>query len=143
MKNLIFIILITAIVPLHSITAQKQYLAPEDVPSQVKEYIEKHFPEGKIAYAKKKEKLHYTKYKVKLNTNEELEFDGDFKIYEIESKSALPASVIPETIRLYVEKNYPNNSIQEWKLKKNGQEVELNNDLDLLFDKNGNFIKIN
>lgn len=141
MRNIFFIFLITAITT-HSVTAQKKYLAPEDAPSQIKEYAKKHFPNGKIAYVKKKEKLHYTQYKVKLNTLEELEFDGDFNIYEIESKHALPKSVIPKPIWQYVAKNYPNNTIREWKLKKNGRKVELDNDLDLLFDKNGLFLKI-
>lgn len=143
MKNIVSILLILGIIPFYSISAQKKYLSPNEVPAQISEYVGKHFPADQIAYVKKKEKLHYTKYSIKLDSNVELKFDGDFKIHEIESKKALPKSVIPEPIWDYVEKNYPNNTIREWKLKKNGQEIELNNDLDLLFDENGNFLKIN
>lgn len=117
---------------------QKKYLAPADAPEQISKYVKQHFPDGQIAYIKK----NYTKYKVKLDTRVKLEFDGDFNIYEIESKSPLPSSVIPTKIQHYVSQHYPTQQIVEWELKKKGQKVELTNDVDLLFDRDGNFIKI-
>ena len=72
----------------------------------------------------------------------ELEFDGNFSIKKIESKSALPQSVLPEKIVAYIHKNYPNNKILEWKKEKKGQKIELDNDIDVVFDLNGKFLGI-
>lgn len=142
MKRSHFLIFSFLFLFIGSSVAQKKYIAPADAPEPIQTFVSKHFPEGQIAYLKKKEKLHYTKYEVKLDTGVELEFDQDFKIFEIEAKSALPASVIPSKIQEYVSKTYPNRTIHEWKLTKRGQKIELDNDLDLLFDRSGNFIKV-
>lgn len=142
MKTIKYLFIIVAFLFVGIANAQKNYLAPADTPAQISKYVKQHFPDGQIVYVKKKDKLHYTKYKVKLDTQVELEFDGDFNIYEIESKSPLPASVIPPKIQHYVSQHYPTHQIKEWELKKNGQKVELTNDVDLLFDREGNFLKI-
>lgn len=142
MKPIKLAFLLMAFLSFGIVSAQKKYMAPKDTPAEIQKYVKQHFPDGQIAYVKKKDKLHYTQYKVKLDTRVELEFDGDFKVYEIESKAALPKSVIPQKISDYVAVNYPGQAIREWKLKKDGQQVELASDVDLLFDSNGNFVKV-
>lgn len=120
----------------------KKYIVPDQAPTEIKNYVNTHFPDGNIAYVKKKQKINKTEYKIKLDNNVELEFDKNFDVQEIESKSALPNSVIPEPIRDYLAQNYPANRVYEWKRKRTKQEIELDNDLDLVFDLNGNFLKI-
>ena len=65
----------------------------------------------------------------------------DFFI-DIEGISKLPDSVIPSKIREYVVANYPQNHIIGWEIDGRNQQVELDNDLDLEFTMNGDFIRI-
>jgi hypothetical protein len=102
-------------------------------PDQIKSYVKANFSNSKIIKAE---------YKIKLNNGTELEFDGNYDIIEIDSRTALPDEVIPQKIRAYISKNYPDNHVTEWKKKSNVQEVELTNDSELIFDLKGNFLRM-
>lgn len=122
------------------INAQEYYLKTEEFPAEITSFVKKHFPNSDIISIKKEEKRK-VEYEVKLRNMEELEFDGELNLKSMESKSGLPDSVIPEKIRAYVAKNYPGRKIEEWKKKRKGQEIELVNGPEILFDFDGNFIK--
>lgn len=83
-------------------------------------------------------------YEVKLDNAIELEFNSKNQVKEIKSRSGikLPDSVIPPSILSYVKANYRQNSIVEWELKKKKQEIELENGIELEFDLNGKFLRI-
>jgi hypothetical protein len=81
-------------------------------------------------------------YEIILSEGIELKFNNKYNIIEIDGKSKLPNSVVPEKIREYVATNYPNNVITEWKIDGKNQQIGLDNDLDLEFKMNGNFIRI-
>jgi len=126
-----------------SANAQKEYLNTEDTPKQIETYAAEHFPNHKIIYTKKKTKPHKTKYKTRLDNHVKLEFDENFKIKEIDAKEGLPTSVLPKNIVSYAKENYPNHKIIEWERKKDGrQEIELDNGLELIFNAEGKFLKI-
>ena len=142
MKKISLILVAISLFVFSNANAQKKYLAVSETPGQIISYINAHFPKSEIISVKKDKEVLKTEYKVKLNTMVELEFDGNFSIKKIESKSALPQSVVPEKIVAYIHKNYPNNKILEWKKEKKGQKIELDNDIDVVFDLNGNFLGI-
>ena len=64
------------------------------------------------------------------------------QIIDIDGKTALPNSVIPEKIRQYVTANYPTNVITDWELDDLNQQIQLDNGLNLEFTMNGDFIRI-
>ena len=142
MKKISLILVALSLFVFSNANAQKKYLAVSETPGQIISYINAHFPKSEIISVKKDKEVLKTEYKVKLNTMVELEFDGNFSIKKIESKSALPQSVVPEKIVAYIHKNYPNNKILEWKKEKKGQKIELDNDIDVVFDLNGKFLGI-
>ena len=142
MKKISLILVAISLFVFSNANAQKKYLAVSETPGQIISYINAHFPKSEIISVKKDKEVLKTEYKVKLNTMVELEFDGNFSIKKIESKSALPQSVFPEKIVAYIHKNYPNNKILEWKKEKKGQKIELDNDIDVVFDLNGKFLGI-
>ena len=142
MKKISLILVAISLFVFSNANAQKKYLAVSETPGQIISYINVHFPKSEIISVKKDKEVLKTEYKVKLNTMVELEFDGNFSIKKIESKSALPQSVVPEKIVAYIHKNYPNNKILEWKKEKKGQKIELDNDIDVVFDLNGKFLGI-
>lgn len=123
-------------------SAQEVYLSPSEYPEEINEYVAKHFSAFEIVSIKQDKEPLKTEYEVQLNNQVELEFDGKFVIKKNEGKTSLPASVIPQQIQDYVSQNYPSNFIIKWKKEGNNQEVELDNDLDLVFDLNGKFLRI-
>ncbi len=109
---------------------------------EIKEYILKHFPSGKVALYKIDSHLFSKKYKVLFEDGTKLNFNKDNQIIEIDSKNKLPDTVIPPKLLTYVKDNYPKNYITEWELKRNKQEIELDNGLELEFTLEGDFIRI-
>lgn len=119
-----------------------QVIDEKDLPKEIQSYVQIHFPESQIIFAvKDKEGLSY-KYELKLNNRVELDFNAQGEIISIEGKEKLPDSVIPVKILSYVQKKFPKNYITDWSLKKRKQEIELDNGLELKFNNDGDFIKM-
>lgn len=142
MKNLkgltviVFAILYTA-----NANAQKKILSNNEVPIEITNYINQNFKAYKIRKVVKEVQNNETEYEVKLNEKVELEFDEGFKIKEIESKDGVSTQLLPNQVVKYVQAQYVNLKIVEWKLNEHGQKVELSNNTEIQFDVNGNFIK--
>lgn len=142
-KRVSYILIFSFLIAGFNSTAQKRYISENELPASVRSYITTHFNNNKIIQSKEKKKDYGTYYKVKLDQRVKLEFDSHNKIKEIKSKSKkLPDSVIPSAILSYVKKNYPNNVILQWELEDNKQEIELDNKLELEFDMDGKFLRI-
>ncbi len=117
-------------------------LSPTHLPATIDNYISTHFSGNKVVSAKKdKEGLKVT-YEIRLSDGISLEFNSKMEIIDIDSRSKLPDSVIPEKIRQYVSLNYPDHVITGWELEGKNQQVELDNGLDLEFTIDGEFIRI-
>ena len=142
MKTVKLILGLLFISTFSQIQAQDRYLKTDEFPTEITTYVETHFPNSDIISIKEEKDRRKTEYEVKLRNMEELEFDQDYAIKSVESKSELPKSVVPQKIQDYVTENYPNRTIEEWKKKRRGQEIELDNGLEIKFDDAGNFVKL-
>jgi len=122
--------------------AQDKAVLQKDLPKSITTYTQSHFPNQKIIQSEKDmDGLSFT-YELVLDNATKLEFSNKGAIIEVKSKSKLPDSVIPAKLLEYVKANYPNNYITEWKMQRNKQEIELDNKLELEFNKNGDFLRI-
>lgn len=125
--------------------AQDRIIHQSELPNEIQHYLSIHFPNSKVLKVEEDKGYFSTSYEVKLQNNIELEFKGT-KIKDIDADrgTKLPDSVIPERIRRYVFENYPNSFVTDWELDDddNRQQVGLNNGLELEFDKQGRFIKL-
>jgi hypothetical protein len=140
MKTVLSTIIILAIA-LTSCNKEKTILNNQ-LPSDIKSYVSTHFPNNAIIQSVV-DKDGFTKtYDVFLEGNFQLEFNRKYKITDIDGISKLPNSVVPEKIRTYVNINYPNNIIIGWELDEKNQQIKLNNGLDLEFNMQGNFLRI-
>ncbi len=122
--------------------AQDKVVPYSQIPSEVKSYVTTHFPKHKVIQSEIDMEGVSKQYEIILSEGIELKFNNKYNIIEIDGKSKLPNSVVPEKIREYVATNYPNNVITEWKIDGKNQQIGLDNDLDLEFKMNGNFIRI-
>jgi hypothetical protein len=70
----------------------------------------------------------------------EVEFNAQGEcIYVGGQTNQVPAEVVSSKIQTYINTNYPNATIVEWDLENTYQEVELSNNIELIFDLEGNF----
>lgn len=121
---------------------KEEILSDEKFPDEITLFISTHFPDNEIRQVVKDNDGFNRTYDVVLSGNIKLEFNRKKEIIDIESDSKLPDSVIPVKILQYVNENYPDDFISSWELDGKKQKVELNGGLDLEFDKNGNFLRI-
>lgn len=117
-------------------------LAEADIPSAIIAYKTTHFPEHEIVSAYKDLDNNTLSYDVLLSGAVALGFNSSYEITDIDGTTQLPDSVIPQAILDYVAQSYPANFITDWELERNHQQIELNNGLELEFELNGAFIRI-
>ena len=122
--------------------AKDEVIPVSELPAEMKAYISTHFPSNTILQVVKDVDGLTKTYDVLLSERISLEFNRQKEIIDIDSDIALPNSVIPEQIRQYVTANYPSNVITDWELDDRNQQVQLNNGLDLKFNMNGDFLRI-
>lgn len=114
-------------------------LAQTVLPAAAKNCISTYFPKETISSSK----MDDGNYEVHLSSGYELEFTKSGKIREIEGNgSQLPKSVIPAKILTYVNQKYAGKSIRKIELESYGYEISLGDDLELKFDRSGNFKKL-
>lgn len=116
-------------------------LPSSEIPEEISNYVSTHFPDNKIQQATKEKDDFVVTYDVLLEGNISLEFNRKKEIIEIDATTKLPDSVIPDKILQYVNTHYPDHFITDWELEDKHQQVGLDNDLDLEFSMEGEFIR--
>lgn len=117
-------------------------VAVNELPKQITTFVEKHFAGVEISYAKLDKGLTSDDYEVVLANGVKIDFDskGEWKEVDCE-RGEVPASIVPQAIGEYVKQHYSSSLIEKIS-RGRGYEVELNNDLELYFDKQQNFVRI-
>ena len=64
------------------VNAQAQISVNDHVPSQVQNFVKKHFPENQIVKYKMEVSQRKTEYEIKLDEKTELDFNQDFQLIE-------------------------------------------------------------
>lgn len=113
------------------------------LPAKAQAFITANFKGQNIANLKTGTKLTGIEYEVLLANGTEIEFDSNGNWEDIDgNRNNLPQSVVPKAIAGYITKNFNGQSVQQIEKKRTGYEVELSSGIDLDFDANGNFIRI-
>jgi len=143
MKKVIYSVFSFAIVLMTFTACDKERVVSADgLPKDAQLFIAQHFPDHEILQVVKERDDLKTTYDVYLSEGFNLDFDKNGKILGVEGTNKLPDTVVPEKILAYIQANYPDYFIRDWELDDYGQEVTLSNGMDLKFDKNGNFVRI-
>ena len=112
------------------------------LPQVSQTFVQTHFKDVNVALSMRDSHS----FEVRFEDGTEVEFDHVGKWKEVDCKyKALPASVlelVPAGIPTYVTTNFPQSIITKVNVKAWGYEVELNNGLDLEFNKAGAFLRI-
>ena len=113
------------------------------LPLQAQQFIEAHFAGVDMIYAKEDSNIFFNSYEVRLANGVKLEFSSKGNWEEVEcQQSEVPAEIVPQSIRDYVNNNFANEKIRGIEKNRNDYEVKLSNRLELKFDKDFNLYDI-
>ena len=140
-KNLLVVLAALSI----SLTAcAKDQIVPfEQVPQPAKDLVAQHFDAAQVSYVKLDKDLLDWEYEVRFNDGRSVEFNKNGELTKVDCKQTeVPTALVPEQVRNYVKANFPNAFITEWGREDRGYKAELNNGLDLEFNRNYEFLRI-
>lgn len=126
-------------------SAQAQKVVKVDgLPRAAQEFVKKYYDVKSVFHVIMEDEFFSEKeYKVALTDGTELEFDSKGNWKEVDAElQAVPEDIIPRNVREYVNKSFPNNKIVQLSRSSRKYEVELTSGIDLDFDRNGKFIRI-
>jgi hypothetical protein len=121
---------------------KEETISESELPVEIKTYLETHFPSCGILKIVKDKEENEQSFDIDLDCGVNIEFNGNNQVIDIDGTSKLPDSVIPDKILNYTATNYPNDFIIGWELEGNNQQVELNTNVVLEFDSDGDFLRI-
>lgn len=132
-----------ALIGLTSCSDDEKIMDPSRLPEKAQNFITNNFDGATITNVTKEYDdftIHYDAY---LSDGSYVEFDKDGRWREVENRTkGVPTSIIPVKIMEYVTTNYADNFVIKIEHTDRHYEVELNNDFDLYFSHDGNFIRI-
>lgn len=147
MKKLVFKLALLFAVAFVAVSCEKEELIDADnLPSVANTFLNDHFKDVKVlSVTREKEALSGTEYQVLLNNGVEVKFDKNGNWTEVDARentAAIPTSFVLKPIVDYVRDNYDDAGINGIDKEKYGFDVELTNGLDLVFDTDGKFVRI-
>ena len=146
MKNFFFIMLLLGAITTITFSSCDQedgtVINLNETPGFVQAYVDFHFPNNAIVQTVKEIEQGTVTFEVALQGNIQLEFNEAGEIIEIDATSQLPDSVLQPAILTYVQDNYPDNVVTDWELVNNEQQIEFNNSVELVFNLNGDFLRV-
>ncbi|GAA4320024.1 hypothetical protein GCM10023115_46810 [Pontixanthobacter gangjinensis] len=121
------------------------HVSTSSLPQDILDYVTENYPGTTIREAEIEDN---NNYEIHLSNGIELVFDQDGNFLGIDDDSDddfgdeyLLVSEIPQNILDFIEANFPGVEIDEAERENNGNyEIELENDVELVFDANGNFL---
>ncbi|WP_314244075.1 PepSY-like domain-containing protein [Empedobacter tilapiae] len=123
--------------------AQDQPIKYNQLPKTGQQFINKHFGAKQVGSVMLDDDYFSKEYKVYLVNGTKVEFDGNGSWKEVDgNRNTIPTGFVSTKVLNYVKKSFPNTTITKIERDRNEIEIKLNNGLELKFDKNGNFKKI-
>lgn len=124
---------------------RESIITSADLPTTSDTFVSTYFPNATYLTVKKQNKADNDNsiYDVFLTNGFEIDFDAAGNWIDIDGNhQAIPVELIPEKINTYVTANYANLFITSIDKEHTSIEVELSNNLELVFDLQGNFLQI-
>lgn len=123
---------------------RKESITVEQLPQASRTFIADYYPGVSVLRVTKETDHSGSEYDVNLANGHEIEFNaaGEWTDVDAPTGQTVPAGIAPKAIVEYVTANYPDQGINEISRDRKGYEVDLTSGLDLEFDTNGNFIRI-
>lgn len=141
MKKIFFLIVLSFIFAT-SCAGPDKPIAASQLPAAAQTFIKTNFSSDKVSHAFIDEGFS-TEYEVYFENGNQIEFDKNGQWKEVKCViGKVPAKIIPASISKYISQYFNGTDIIKIKKDRRGYEVELRNEIELEFDLNGNFVKM-
>lgn len=142
-KMILSLVLITAALTT-TMTAQADDRAVtiDQLPKKAQQFIKQHFAQSILSYAKQDTGMFDGEFEVAFTDGNKVEFqkNGEWKDVECK-KSAVPAAIVPQTMKDYVAKSHANMQIIKIERESKEYEIKLSDGKELKFNSKGNFVR--
>lgn len=115
------------------------------LPENARNFITTHFPEATYTLVKQNSVADDdgSIYDVYLSNGFEIDFDVNGNWTDVDGNTqAVPVAIIPASITSYVTANYVGQTINTIEIEATGYDIELSSGLDLVFNAQGEFIRV-
>ena len=138
-----FIIAASCVLSLTACADHYQLIKYPELPTLAQTFIQKHFNQEDISHIERdREGIHY-EYNVYLKNATEIDFDYQGNLQSIDCKyTPMPEGIVPEVIMSFISLHHPNLFVIEYVIDYRHQTVELNNEIELIFDREGHFLRM-
>lgn len=115
----------------------------QDLPEKTNAFLKQYYANVPVAKYEVKTIPGFGKsYEVKLNNGTEIDFDEKGDWHEISDAQGIPKGLVPAAVKSYVDSHYKGILIKSIDKEKNKIKVDLVNGIDLEFDSNGTFLRV-
>ena len=144
MKKIVFLFISLFAMNLVALAGNDKPIQVSEMPKAAQLFIKNHFADLSVAMAKVETDFLDKNYDVVFTNGNKVEFDkkGNWTNVDCEH-TQVPVAILPEAIRQYVAKNYPDAKVLKIEVTdRKGYDVELSNGFELEFDKRMNVIDL-
>ncbi len=143
MKKMIIAAMASVVVCMSACAEKTQLVKFNELPQKAQTFIETYFNAADISFVKMEKDGLHNDYDVRMTDGTEIDFDHDGSLEQVDCNTkAVPAGIVPEKITTYVAEHFAGAFIVKYEIDRRELKVELNNSLDLEFDKQGNFLRV-
>ena len=144
MKKIVFLFISLFAMNFVALAGNDKPIQVSEMPKAAQLFIKNHFADLSVAMAKVETDFLDKNYDVVFTNGNKVEFDkkGNWTNVDCEH-TQVPVAILPEAIRQYVAKNYPDAKVLKIEVTaRKGYDVELSNGFELEFDKRMNVIDV-
>ncbi len=117
-----------------------QHITYSELPNAAQKFVELYFGDEEISYVTEDPSVIGRSYDVYFTNGYKIEFDRHGEWTEVSCEpDCLPTGIVMNAIQAYVDQHFAANCIVEINHEHSNYEVSLNNDLDLVFNRKGEF----
>ena len=134
-KMRLFLVVLVTMLVSNVVMADDRPSPVNMLPANAKAFVTTHFKGQKIIYAEKD----WNAYESHLGDGTQVDFyrNGTWKKVDCNDFKAVPMAIVPATIKNYVKANFPESIITKIEKEPYGYDIELSNELELKFNKQG------
>lgn len=142
MKKILFI-LVSITLSLTACADNDQLVGYDELPVVAQTFIRKYFNPSDVSYIEREREGMHLEYNVFLQDATEIDFDHQGNLQSIDCRRhAVPEGIVPELITSFVSLHHPDQIIVEYAIGYRFLTVEISNGLDLVFDLEGHFVRV-
>lgn len=118
---------------------EKRRIAFDELPQTAQTFVQKHFSDKQVSIVYRE----YGEYEILFVDGAKIEFTRKGEWDEIEDKDVdgIPEAIMLQSIVDYVDANHPNQPVVKINKERSRFEVELSSGVEIVFNKNGNFVR--